>query len=74
VLTHLGALRRTGWPLLQAADWPRMDTETDSLDRMRARIVGISFAVSPAEAAYVPLAHSYPACADQLPLAEVLAR
>ena len=37
-----------------------MDTETDSLDAMRARIVGISFAVEPGRAAYVPLAHSYP--------------
>jgi DNA polymerase-1 len=37
-----------------------LDTETDSLDPMRARIVGISFAVEPGRAAYVPLAHDYP--------------
>ena len=35
------------------------DTETDSLDYMRARIVGVSFAVTPGEAAYVPLGHDY---------------
>ncbi len=59
---------------LQTADLVAVDTETDSLDAMRARIVGISFAVEPGRAAYVPLAHSYPGVADQLPLAEVLAR
>jgi DNA polymerase-1 len=59
---------------LQAADLVALDTETDSLDGMRARIVGISFAVEPGRAAYVPLAHAYPGAPDQLPLAEVLAR
>ncbi len=59
---------------LMAAELAAVDTETDSLDAMRARIVGISFAVEPGRAAYVPLAHSYPGAADQLPLDEVLAR
>ena len=59
---------------LLSADLVAIDTETDSLDAMRAQIVGISFAVEPGRAAYVPLAHSYPGAADQLPLAEVLAR
>ena len=59
---------------LLAAELVAVDTETDSLDAMRARIVGISFAVEPGRAAYVPLAHSYPGAADQLPLTEVLAR
>ncbi len=59
---------------LLAAELVAVDTETDSLDAMFARIVGISFAVEPGHAAYVPLAHSYPGAADQLPLAEVLAR
>jgi DNA polymerase-1 len=59
---------------LQGADLVAIDTETDSLDAMRAQIVGISFAVQPGRAAYVPLAHSHPGVADQLPLAEVLAR
>jgi DNA polymerase-1 len=51
-----------------------VDTETDSLDAMRARIVGISFAVEPGRAAYVPLAHSGPGVPEQLPLDDVLAR
>jgi len=58
---------------LQAAPLAGLDTETDSLDPMRARIVGISFAVTPGEAAYVPLAHDGPGAPDQLPLDEVLA-
>ena len=41
---------------------------------MRARIVGISFAVQPGEAAYIPLAHNYAGAPDQLPLDEVLAQ
>ncbi len=57
---------------LLTADLVAVDTETDSLDPMRARIVGISFAVEPGRAAYVPLAHSYPGVAEQLPLQEVL--
>jgi DNA polymerase-1 len=50
-----------------------VDTETDSLDPMAARIVGISFAVEPGRAAYVPTGHVRPRCADQLPLDAVLA-
>jgi DNA polymerase I len=50
-----------------------IDTETDSLDGMVARIVGLSFAVTPGEAAYVPLRHDYPGVPDQLPVDEVLA-
>jgi DNA polymerase-1 len=42
------------------------DTETTDLDYMRARIVGLSFAISPGEAAYVPLAHAYPGAPAQL--------
>ncbi|WP_062114340.1 DNA polymerase I [Aureimonas sp. AU40] len=33
------------------------DTETTALDAMRAELVGLSFAVAPGEAAYVPIAH-----------------
>lgn len=51
-----------------------LDTETDSLDEMRAQIVGISFSVQPGEAAYIPLAHIGPDAPAQLPLDEVLAR
>ena len=64
-----------GWlQKLLAADLVALDTETTSLDEMRAEIVGVSFSVSPGEAAYVPLAHRYPGVPDQLPRDEVLAR
>jgi DNA polymerase-1 len=49
------------------------DTETTSLDYMHAEIVGVSFAVQPGVAAYVPLAHVYPGAPDQLERARVLA-
>ncbi|MBU2710820.1 DNA polymerase I [Zooshikella harenae] len=42
------------------------DTETTSLNYMEAEIVGVSFAVQVGEAAYVPVAHTYPGCPDQL--------
>lgn len=58
---------------LRAAPLAALDTETDSLDPMRARIVGLSFAVEPGRAAYVPVAHDYPGAPDQLPLDQVLA-
>ena len=34
-----------------------IDTETDGLDAMACRLVGVSLAVAPGEAAYMPLAH-----------------
>ncbi len=49
------------------------DTETDSLDYMQARIVGLSFAVAPGEAAYVPLGHDYAGAPQQLDREKVLA-
>ena len=57
-----------------AATLTAIDTETDSLDAMRARIVGISLAVQPYEAAYIPLRHAYAGAPDQLPIDDVLAR
>ena len=49
-----------------------LDTETTSLDEQQARLVGISFAVAPGEAAYLPLAHDGPDTPSQLPLEETL--
>jgi DNA polymerase-1 len=49
------------------------DTETTSLNYMEARVVGVSFAVEPGKAAYVPLAHDYLGAPEQLSLNEVLA-
>ena len=40
---------------------------------MQAEIVGVSFAVTPGKAAYVPLAHDYPGAPAQLDREEVLA-
>ena len=72
--TVLDRARLAAWlARLRAAPLAALDTETDSLDPMRARIVGISFAVQPGEAAYVPLRHDFPGAPDQLPIAEVLA-
>ena len=48
------------------------DTETTSLNAMRARIVGVSFSVKPGEGAYVPLAHDYLDAPLQLNREEVL--
>jgi DNA polymerase I len=59
---------------LAAAPLFAFDTETTGLDYMSAEIVGVSFCVEPGTAAYVPLAHDYPAAPEQLPRASVLAR
>ena len=59
---------------LHKATLTAIDTETDSLDEMRAQIVGISFSVQAGEAAYIPLRHEGPDAPAQLPLDEVLAR
>ncbi len=58
---------------LAAAPLISFDTETDSLDYMKAHIVGLSFAVSPGEAAYVPLGHDYAGAPHQLDREKVLA-
>ena len=58
---------------LKTADLIAFDTETTSVDYMRAEIVGISFAISPYEAAYVPLAHCYDGAPTQCSRNTVLA-
>ncbi len=57
---------------LHQAELFAFDTETTGLDYMEARIVGVSFAVTAQEAAYVPLAHDYPGAPDQLNREQVL--
>jgi DNA polymerase-1 len=59
---------------VEAADLVAVDTETTSLDEMVAQIVGISFSVTPGEAAYIPLMHAGPDAPEQLPFDEVLAK
>ena len=60
--------------IIQAAPLVALDTETDSLVEMEARLVGLSLAVRPGEACYIPLAHRHPDAVAQLPKDEVLAR
>lgn len=59
---------------LRSAPLIAFDTETTSLEYMRAEIVGVSFCVEPGHAAYVPLTHDYPGAPDQLDRATVLAK
>ena len=56
---------------LKNSDGYAIDTETDSLDYMRANLVGISVAPAPGEAYYLPLAHQL---STNLPYSEALAR
>lgn len=51
---------------LKTADYFAFDTETTSLNYMEAQVVGVSFAIKPHEAAYVPVAHSYLDAPEQL--------
>jgi DNA polymerase-1 len=48
------------------AELVSMNTETTALDMMNAQLLGISFAIQPHHAAYLPLAHHYPGAPDQL--------
>lgn len=50
------------------------DTETTALDYMSAELVGLSFAVEPFEAAYIPVAHDYVGAPEQLERDWVLAQ
>jgi len=58
---------------LGEAELISFDTETDALDAMRANLVGISLAVEPGRAAYIPVGHDYPGAPAQLPREQVLA-
>jgi DNA polymerase-1 len=65
--------RLQDWILrLQAAPLVSFDTETDSLDPMRANLVGLSFAVEAGKACYIPVGHDYPGAPDQLDRQAVL--
>ena len=59
---------------LEQAEYFAFDTETTSLDYMEAELVGVSFAVAPGEAAYVPVAHDYVGVPAQLSRDLVLER
>ncbi|BBJ23787.1 DNA polymerase I [Candidatus Nitrotoga sp. AM1P] len=51
---------------IQQAELVSINTKTTALDMMTAQLVGISFAIQPHHAAYLPLAHHYPGASDQL--------
>jgi DNA polymerase-1 len=57
---------------LKSAELFAFDTETTSLRYMDAEIVGVSFAIEPGEAAYVPLGHDYMGAPEQLDRDQVL--
>ena len=57
---------------LAGADIFAFDTETTSLDYMRAELVGLSFSIRPGEAAYVPVAHNYDGAPKQISRRKVL--
>ncbi|MCH7373287.1 DNA polymerase I [Aeromonas sp. MR16] len=59
---------------LKAAPLFAFDTETTSLDYMEARVVGVSFAIEPGKAAYVPFGHDYLGAPAQLSEALVLGK
>jgi DNA polymerase-1 len=49
-----------------AAERVCVDTETTGLEIMTAQLVGISFAITPHEATYLPLGHVYPGAPEQI--------
>lgn len=71
ILTHESLAR---WvDILKNAPAFAFDTETDSLNNIDARLIGMSFAVEPGKAAYLPLRHDYLDAPEQLPVDDVLA-
>ncbi len=73
VITSLSELD-TWIARLRDAPLVAFDTETTSVEFMRARLVGLSFAIAPGSAAYVPVDHDYPGAPEQLNRDEVLQR
>jgi DNA polymerase I len=57
---------------LHAAPLIAFDTETSSIDAMRADLVGLSLSVESGHACYIPLHHDYPGVPPQLDRDEVL--
>ena len=59
---------------MEGAGLVSLDTETTSLDPLQAELVGVSIAIDPGHAAYLPLAHRYADAPRQLDRESVLAR
>ncbi|MBN1939183.1 MAG: DNA polymerase I [Candidatus Aminicenantes bacterium] len=55
---------------IRKAGFVALDTETDNISPTRARLVGMSFALEPGEAFYLPLRHDYLGAPAQVPVAE----
>lgn len=65
--TILDQARFDAWlEKLNKASLIAFDTETTGLDAQQSQLVGLSFAVEPFEAAYIPLTHSYMGVPEQL--------
>lgn len=58
--------------IITQAELTCLDTETTALDPMQAELVGISLAIQPKYAAYIPLAHRYTGDVQQLDRETVL--
>ena len=73
-VTILDEAALTAWIAeLKKAPVMAFDTETDSLDNVSANLVGLSFAVAPGKAVYIPVAHDYMDAPDQIPRERALA-
>ncbi|BEM74786.1 DNA polymerase I [Serratia marcescens] len=72
-VTILDEAAFTDWlARLKKADVFAFDTETDGLDTLTANLIGLSFAIAPGEAAYLPVAHDYLDAPPQLDRTYVL--
>jgi DNA polymerase-1 len=58
---------------IERAELVSLDTETTSLDPFAAELVGVSLAIEPGEAAYLPIAHRYAGAPEQLGAARAIA-
>ena len=58
---------------IEAVQEMAVDTETTSIHPMQARLVGVSVAIQPHEAFYIPFGHDYLGAPKQIPLTEGLA-
>jgi DNA polymerase-1 len=70
VLDETGFLNIT--EMLSTVDEFCFDTETTSLNPMRAELVGISLSIKPHDAYYLPIGHTYKGAPEQLSLVKTL--
>jgi DNA polymerase-1 len=58
---------------LRSAELVALHTKASGADYMQAELVGLSFAIEPGTAIYIPLAHDYPGAPTQIAREEALA-